>query len=102
MKGILRSTKKKDFVMYVVYLVETSIWRVMSDPLKYKRSPGAIVQTTIIFDLEDLSMQHITNKQGKMRNSGSIFYVQCRDYGAMKFLPQNELLLPMKGVVICC
>lgn len=65
MKGILRSSKKKDFVMYVVYLVETSIWRVMSDPQKYKRSPGAIVQTTIIFDLEDLSMQHITNKQGK-------------------------------------
>ncbi|KZS17843.1 putative SEC14 protein 2 [Daphnia magna] len=63
MKGILRSSKKKDFVMYVVYLVETSIWRVMSDPQKYKRSPGAIVQTTIIFDLEDLSMQHITNKQ---------------------------------------
>lgn len=64
MKGILRSTKKRDFVMYVVYLVETSIWRVMSDPEKYKRVPGAIVQTTIIFDLEGLSMQHVTNKQG--------------------------------------
>jgi hypothetical protein len=64
MKGILRSTKKRDFVMYVVYLVETSIWRVMSDPKKYKRVPDAIVQTTIIFDLEGLSMQHVTNKQG--------------------------------------
>ncbi|XP_046460746.1 SEC14-like protein 2 [Daphnia pulex] len=63
MKGILRSTKKRDFVMYVVYLVETSIWRVMSDPKKYKRVPDAIVQTTIIFDLEGLSMQHVTNKQ---------------------------------------
>ena len=65
MKGILRSTKKRDFVMYVVYLVETSIWRVMTDPKKYKREPDAIVQTTIIFDLEGLSMQHVTNKQGK-------------------------------------
>ena len=51
--------------MYVVYLVETSIWRVMTDPKKYKREPDAIVQTTIIFDLEGLSMQHVTNKQGK-------------------------------------
>lgn len=67
MKGILRSTKKRDFVMYVVYLVETSIWRVMSDPKKYKRVPDAIVQTTIIFDLEGLSMQHVTNKQGILR-----------------------------------
>lgn len=64
MKGILRSAKKRDYIMYVVYLVETSIWRVISDPQKYKRSPDAIVQTTVIFDLEGLSMQHITNKQG--------------------------------------
>ncbi|XP_057372032.1 SEC14-like protein 2 [Daphnia carinata] len=63
MKGILRSAKKRDFIMYVVYLVETSIWRVISDPKKYKRSPDTMVQTTVIFDLEGLSMQHITNKQ---------------------------------------
>lgn len=65
MKGVLRSAKKRDFIMYVVYLVETSIWRVISDPQKYKRSPDTMVQTTVIFDLEGLSMQHITNKQGK-------------------------------------
>lgn len=73
MKGILRSTKKRDFVMYVVYLVETSIWRVMSDPKKYKRVPDAIVQTTIIFDLEGLSMQHVTNKQGIVVSLASIY-----------------------------
>uniref|UniRef100_A0A0P5RR80 Cral/trio domain-containing protein n=1 Tax=Daphnia magna TaxID=35525 RepID=A0A0P5RR80_9CRUS len=63
MKGVLRSAKKRDFIMYVVYLVETSIWRVISDSQKYRRSPDTMVQTTVIFDLEGLSMQHITNKQ---------------------------------------
>ena len=64
LKGILRSAKKKDYVMYVVYLVESSIAKVNSDLQKYKRSPDAIVQSTIIFDMEGFSMQHITNKQG--------------------------------------
>jgi metal transporter CNNM len=50
--------------MYVVYLVESSIAKVNSDLQKYKRSPDAIVQSTIIFDMEGFSMQHITNKQG--------------------------------------
>ncbi|XP_046633856.1 SEC14-like protein 2 [Daphnia pulicaria] len=63
MKGILRSAKKRDFVMYIAYLVEFSISKVIEDPKKYKPSPDAIVQTTVIFDLEGLSMQHITNRQ---------------------------------------
>lgn len=66
MKGILRSAKKRDFVMYIAYLVEFSISKVIEDPKKYKRSPDAIVQTTVIFDLEGLSMQHITNRQGTL------------------------------------
>lgn len=64
MKGILRSTKKRDYVMKVIHLVESSIWLVKSNPEKYKRSSDAIVQSTIIFDMEGFSMQHITNKQG--------------------------------------
>ena len=40
------------------------IWMVTSDPQRYRRSPDAIVQSTIIFDMEGFSMQHITNKQG--------------------------------------
>lgn len=63
-KGILRSVKKKDYVMYVVYLVESSIARVNADLKKFKRSPTAIVQSTIIFDMEGFSMSHITTKQG--------------------------------------
>lgn len=65
MKGILRSTKKKDYVMYVVYLVESSIARVNADLDKYKRNANAVVQSTIIFDMEGFSMQHVTNKQGQ-------------------------------------
>ena len=64
MKGILRSAKKKDFVMYIAYLVESGISKVISDPKKYKPTPDAIVQTTVVFDFEGLSMQHITNRQG--------------------------------------
>uniref|UniRef100_A0A0P5N3Q7 Cral/trio domain-containing protein n=2 Tax=Daphnia magna TaxID=35525 RepID=A0A0P5N3Q7_9CRUS len=63
MKGILRSTKKRDYVMKVIHLVESSIWLVKSNPEKYRRSSDAIVQSTIIFDMEGFSMQHITNKQ---------------------------------------
>jgi hypothetical protein len=65
MKGILRSTKKRDYVMKVIHLVESSIWLVKSDPETYRRSPDAIVQSTIIFDMEGFTMQHITNKQGR-------------------------------------
>lgn len=50
--------------MKVIHLVESSIWLVKSNPEKYKRSSDAIVQSTIIFDMEGFSMQHITNKQG--------------------------------------
>ncbi|XP_046633860.1 SEC14-like protein 2 [Daphnia pulicaria] len=63
MKGILRSTKKRDYVMKVIHLVESSIWLVKSNPETYRRSPDAIVQSTIIFDMEGFTMQHITNKQ---------------------------------------
>ncbi|XP_046460749.1 SEC14-like protein 2 [Daphnia pulex] len=63
MKGILRSTRKKDYVMYVVYLVESSIARVNANLEKYKRNADAVVQSTIIFDMEGFSMQHVTNKQ---------------------------------------
>ena len=68
MKGILRSVKKRDFVMYIAYLVELSISKVITDPKKYKPTPDAIVQTTVIFDMEGLSMQHITNRQGTKYN----------------------------------
>ncbi|XP_046460752.1 SEC14-like protein 2 isoform X2 [Daphnia pulex] len=63
MKGILRSAKKMDFIMYYVYLVEGLIAKFAADPKKYNRVPDALVQSIIIFDLEGLSMQHVTNKK---------------------------------------
>ncbi len=64
MKGILQSVKKKDYLMQVVYLVETSISRVRNDPNKFKRSADAVTQSTMIFDMDGFSMRHITYKPG--------------------------------------
>jgi metal transporter CNNM len=66
MKGILRSVKKRDFITYVIYLIESSISKVMADPKKYKPTPDAIVQTTVIFDMEGMSIQHVTNRKGNV------------------------------------
>ena len=44
--------------MKVIHLVESSIWMVTSDPQRYRRSPDAIVQSTIIFDMEGFTMSH--------------------------------------------
>ncbi|XP_046633872.1 SEC14-like protein 2 isoform X2 [Daphnia pulicaria] len=63
MKGILRSTKKIDFMMYIIYLIEMGVSQVLSEPNKFKRVPDALVQTTIIFDCDGISMQHVTNKK---------------------------------------
>jgi hypothetical protein len=61
MKGILRSAKKIFHHVYIVYLVEGRIAKVVADPEKYNRVPDALVQATIIFDLEGL--QNVTNKK---------------------------------------
>ena len=66
MKGILRSVKKRDFITYVIYLIESSISKVMADPKKYKPTPDAIVQTTVIFDMEGMSIQHVTNRKSNV------------------------------------
>lgn len=70
MKGILRSAKKKDYITHVVYLVEKCIRLVLDEPETYKRRPDAIVQSTIIFDMEGFSMRHITYKPGNVINQG--------------------------------
>lgn len=51
--------------MYIVSLVETMIYQVLEDPPKYKRTEDTIVQATVIFDMEQFSMRHITYKPGK-------------------------------------
>lgn len=65
-KGILHAIKKKDYITHVVNLVETSMSMVLRNPTRYKRSPDAIVQSTIIFDMEGFGMRHVTYKPGRI------------------------------------
>lgn len=62
LKGILLSAKKRDYLTYVIEIVERSFQRVRNDPKKFKRSPDAIAQSTVIFDMAGFSMRHITYK----------------------------------------
>lgn len=64
LKGILRSVKKKDYITHVVNLVESGMNIVYNNPEQYKRSPDALVQSCIIFDMDGFSMGHITYKPG--------------------------------------
>lgn len=73
MKGILHSVKKKDYLMHVVNLVESSIRAVKTYPEKYKRTPNALVQSTIIFDMDGFSMRHITHKASKYMYCSFVF-----------------------------
>jgi len=68
LKGILQSVKKKDYVMYVIELVERSITMVRNNQAKYKRSPDAINQACVIFDMAGFSMRHVTYKPGILRS----------------------------------
>jgi len=62
LKGLLLSAKKKDFLYHVFSLVETSIKKSKEYQEKYNSSPSVITQSTIIFDVEHLSMRQITYK----------------------------------------
>ena len=64
LKGLLLSSKKKDCVLHVLQVVEKNFLMVRNDPIKYKRSPDAIAQTSVVLDLEGFSMNHITYKPG--------------------------------------
>lgn len=63
-KGVLLSSKKKEYVTHVVQIVEKTLAMVRKDPMKYKRSPDAISQASVIVDLEGLSMNHVAYKPG--------------------------------------
>jgi len=62
MKGILRSAKKRDYLYYVYSLVESSIQSSMDYKEEHNLPASFMPQSTIIFDLEDLAMKHITYK----------------------------------------
>ena len=66
MKGILRSAKKRDYLYYVYSLVESSIQSSMDYKEEHNLPASFMPQSTIIFDLEDLAMKHITYKPGDL------------------------------------
>jgi hypothetical protein len=77
MKGILRSTKKRDYIMHVVaQITEKNFLNVRNNPKKYKRSPDAIAQTSVIVDLEGFSMNHITYKPGKIFHKTNLLNIK--------------------------
>jgi len=62
MKGILQSAKKKDYFYHVYSLVESSVKFAKDYQEKLDLPSSVITQSTIIFDLEDFAMRHITYK----------------------------------------
>ncbi len=63
MKGVLNSVKKKDYIYHVISLVEETLAFPKKDPQRFGR-PNAPIQSTIIFDMDQFSMRHITYKPG--------------------------------------
>jgi hypothetical protein len=78
-KGVLLSSKKKDYVMHVVQIVEKTLAMFRKDPMKYKRSPDAISQASVIVDLEGFSMNHVTFKPGIVFHNITIKFVQTNN-----------------------
>ncbi|KAI9561417.1 SEC14-like protein [Daphnia sinensis] len=64
LKGILRSAKKRDYLMHVIGVAERCVTAMRNNPCKFKQSPDAISQLTMIFDMNGFSMRHITYKPG--------------------------------------
>ena len=76
-KGLLLSSKKKYCIMHILQVIENNFLNVRNDPKKYRLSPDAIAQTSVILDLEGFSMNHITYKPG-------IVFQKCRRISLIK------------------
>ena len=61
-RGLLQSAKKRDYMKYVIHMVEKHVTE-----MSYKVKPTKIFQQTVIFDVEFLSMRDLTYKPGKFR-----------------------------------
>lgn len=64
LKGVMMSVKKKEYFYFVVQLVEKSVSLSTTQPECYSRGPNTLSQSTIIFDMDEFSMRHITYKPG--------------------------------------
>lgn len=79
MKGLMLSTRKPDYVNYIFSLVEKDMKYVRTHPEEHNNlSPTEVFQSTMILDLEEFGMQHITHKPSKFhalpaKNSIEVF-----------------------------
>lgn len=65
--------------MNLINVLEMMISKVIENPAQYKRSPGAVVQTTIIVDAEGFTMSQATYKPGRYIRRCLIFYdLHCK------------------------
>lgn len=60
LKGILQSAKKRDYLMHVIGFAERAVIAMRDNPEKFKQSPDAISQLTMIFDMDRFSMRSVT------------------------------------------
>ncbi|XP_046460721.1 SEC14-like protein 2 [Daphnia pulex] len=61
-KGLLLSEKPRVCLTYMCEDLEKVYFMAKKDPKKYKSSPTAIAQSTVIMDMDGFSMRHITYK----------------------------------------
>jgi len=62
MKGLLLSTKKKDYINYTISLMEKDINYIRTYPERHNLSPTEVFKSTMILDMTDFGIQHITHK----------------------------------------
>ena len=72
MTGILKSVTKAEYLRYVIYWLElgVKVGNEILDQLPPPRSSSnSMAQFTTIFDMDGISMRHVTNKQGVSINT---------------------------------
>ena len=62
LKGVLSSVKRKDYINFVASFVEKSKRLMYENQTRLKIKKTTMMQQTVIFDMYDFSMKHITHK----------------------------------------
>ncbi len=65
MKGLLMSVKKKDYYNFVFVKVTKGMMQMAEDRVRLKLGDSMMMQMTVIFDMHDFSMKHVTHKPCK-------------------------------------
>jgi len=73
-KGLLLSEKPRVCLTFFCETIEKVYFLAKNSPNKYKRSPTAISQSTVIMDMDGFSMRHITYKPGMVSHNPTCLY----------------------------